>query len=127
MDAKVLAHAKEIDLVPVASEKTYTTTPSFRLRAPENAQLYLTVDKNIEALGGFPLRTNSTRWPGVPAFEREVRLMDDGALLALNGERKLSISSRGVDEIEYRLARVNPGEINHLVSQSDGSFSSPDL
>ena len=66
-----------------------------------------------------------TRSAASRPFEREVRLMYDGSLLALNGERKLSVSSRGVDELEYRLARVNPGEINHLVSQSEGSFASP--
>jgi hypothetical protein len=125
IDAKVLARAREIDLVPIASEETFTSAPSFRLKVPESSQLYLTIDKTIKSLGDFPLRDDFATVANVPTFEREVRLMYDGALLALNGERKLSVSSRGVDEIEYRLARVNPGEINHLVSQSDGSFSSP--
>jgi uncharacterized repeat protein (TIGR01451 family) len=125
IDTKVLAHAKEIDLIPIASEETYTSTPSFHLKAPENAQVYVTIASGIKSLGDFPLRDEYDAVSNVPAYEREVRLMYDGSLLALNGERKLSISSRGVDEIEYRLARVNPGEINHLVSQSEGSFSSP--
>ena len=125
IDGKVRARAREVDLIPIASDQMYTSTPSFRVKAPENAQLYITIDHNIQALGGFTLKDDYQGICSVPAFEREVRLMYDGSLLALNGDRKLSVSSRGVDEIEYRLARINPGEINHLVSQSEGSFSSP--
>jgi uncharacterized repeat protein (TIGR01451 family) len=125
IDAKVLAHAKEIDLLPIASDEAYTAAPSFRLKAPENAQLFITVGKGVKALGDFQLSDDYQSVATVPPYAREVKLMYDGALLALNGDRKLSISSRGVDEIEYRLARINPGEINHLVSQSEGVFASP--
>ena len=125
IDARIRAEAKEIDLVPIPGEETYISTPSFRMKAPEGAQLFIMIDKNVVSLGDFPLHDDYASVANVPRFERELRLMSDGALLALNGERKLSVASRGVDEIEYRLARVNPGEINHLVSQSEGSFSSP--
>jgi uncharacterized repeat protein (TIGR01451 family) len=125
IDAAVLARARETDLLPIASEATFTSSPSFHLKAPENAQIFITVGKGIKSLGDFPLRNEFDAVSAVPPFEREVKLMYDGSLLALNGERKLSVSTRGVDEIEYRLARVNPGEINHLVSQSEGSFQSP--
>ena len=125
IDAEVLAHAHEIDLRPIASDEAYTSNPSFSLKAPENAQLFLTIGKGVQALGGFQLSDDYQALTTVPAYAREVKLMDKGALLALSGDRKLSISSRGVDEIEYRLSRINPGEINHLVSQSEGVFSSP--
>jgi uncharacterized protein YfaS (alpha-2-macroglobulin family) len=122
---KVLAQAAPVKLTPIASEEVYTSAPSFHLKVPEKSQVYIRVDKGIKSLGDFPLGDTYAAVLDVPAFEREVKLMYDGALLALNGERKLSVSSRGVDEVEYRLARVNPGEINHLVSQSEGSFQSP--
>ncbi len=51
--------------------------------------------------------------------------MHDGSLLALSGERKLSIESRGVGQLEFRLDRVTPASINHLVSQTSGDFQSP--
>ncbi len=125
IDANVLARSKEIDLLPIASQEAYTAAPSFRLKAPENAQLFLTIGKGVKAIGDFQLSDDYQGVVAVPPYAREVKLMYDGALLALNGDRKLSVSSRGVDEIEYRLARINPGEINHLVSQSEGAFSSP--
>ena len=61
----------------------------------------------------------------MPPYPRAVQIMHDGSLLALSGERKLSILSRGVEQLEFRLARVTPSSINHLVSQSEGSFQSP--
>ena len=61
----------------------------------------------------------------MPAYPRAVHIQHDGALLALSGERKLSIMSRGVEELEFRLGRVTPDAINHLVSQSEGTFASP--
>ena len=48
-------------------------------------------------------------------------------MLALNGERKLSIKSRGVKTIEYEIARVPADQINHLVSQTRGEFQSPEF
>jgi uncharacterized repeat protein (TIGR01451 family) len=123
--AAVLARATPVPLTAIASEETYTSTASFHLKAPEKAQLFIRIDKGLKSLGDFPLGDAYTAIASVPTFDREVRLMYDGSLLALNGERKLSVSSRGVEQLEYRLARINPGEINHLVSQSQGNFSSP--
>ncbi|MCE0483690.1 MAG: alpha-2-macroglobulin family protein, partial [Methylacidiphilales bacterium] len=60
-----------------------------------------------------------------PPYPRDVHIMHDGSLLALSGERKLSILSRGVGELEFRLGRVTPSSINHLVSQTEGNFQSP--
>src|SRR5206468_2601695 len=45
--------------------------------------------------------------------------------LALSGERKLSIRSRGLSAIEYEIARVATTQINHLVSQTEGRFEHP--
>src|SRR4029077_2349914 len=50
-----------------------------------------------------------------------------GGLLALNGEKKLSIRSRGLAAIEYEVARVATTQINHLVSQTEGKFENPEF
>ena len=61
----------------------------------------------------------------IAEFPREINLLGEGGVLALDGERKLSVKSRGVDSIRYTLARVPAGQINHLVSQTRGDFASP--
>jgi alpha-2-macroglobulin len=121
----ILAKAKPVKIEPIATGQEYDATQSFRLAAPEKSQIYLAVDKGMTALGGFPLGAKYDAVCSVPPYPREIRLMNDGALLALNGERKLTVLSRGVEELEYRVARVTPNEINHLVSQSSGNFQNP--
>ncbi|MGC3992298.1 MAG: MG2 domain-containing protein [Chthoniobacteraceae bacterium] len=47
--------------------------------------------------------------------------------MALSGERKLSVKSRGLSAIAYEIARVGTTQINHLVSQTEGEFQNPDF
>ncbi|MCX6978566.1 MAG: MG2 domain-containing protein, partial [Verrucomicrobia bacterium] len=49
----------------------------------------------------------------------------DGGILAISGERKLSVRSRGIHEIHYQIGRVPANQINHLVSQTSGEFQNP--
>jgi uncharacterized protein YfaS (alpha-2-macroglobulin family) len=63
----------------------------------------------------------------VPTLPREIQIQGKGGILALNGERKLSIKSRAVAEIEYEIARVAANQINHLVTQTNGSFENPEF
>src|SRR5204863_94355 len=58
---------------------------------------------------------------------QEIEIQGDGGLLALGGERKLSIRSRGVAVIKFEIDRVLSTEINHLVSQTEGEFQAPEF
>ncbi|HEY0257075.1 MAG TPA: hypothetical protein VGC39_06510, partial [Candidatus Methylacidiphilales bacterium] len=125
VDADVLAKAKLITLAPEVNEEEFATLHSFHLKVPENAWIYLEIAEGLEATGGFSLGHSFTAISQVPPYPRAVQIMHEGSLLALNGERKLSILSRGVQQLEFRLERVTPSSINHLVSQSEGNFQSP--
>jgi uncharacterized repeat protein (TIGR01451 family) len=125
VDSDILAKSTPITLKPVANEEEYATLHSFKMRVPENAAVYVQVAKGLQAVGGFVLADDFGSLSQVPPYPRDVHIMHDGSLLALSGERKLSISSRGVEQLEFRLARITPSSINHLVSQSDGNFQSP--
>ena len=63
----------------------------------------------------------------VPKFPREVRIEGNGGLLALSGERKISIRSRGLAAIKFEIDRVADRQINHLVSQTEGEFQAPEF
>ncbi len=121
----VLARATPVPLTLVPSEEEYATLHSFKLKVPEHAWVYLEVGKGLVAVGGFNLGDNFASVQQMPPYPRAVQIMHDGAILALSGERKLSILSRGVEQLEFRLERVTPASINHLVSQSEGNFQSP--
>ena len=58
---------------------------------------------------------------------QEIEIQGDGGLLALGGERKLSIRSRGVAVIKFEIDRVLSTQINHLVSQTEGEFQAPEF
>jgi len=122
---EVLAQATPVSITPMPVEDEFATLHSFKLKVPENAWLYVEVDKGLAAMGGFTLAEKFSSVSLMPPYPRQVHIMHDGSLLALSGERKLSIQSRGVEQLEFRLERVTPSSINHLVSQSEGNFQSP--
>ena len=78
-------------------------------------------------MGDFQLGEDYTNVLAVPVPDRELEIQGEGGVLALSGERKLSIKSRGLAEIQYEIARVPADQINHLVSQTNGSFSDPNF
>jgi len=122
---EALNRAKPVTLTLVPSDEEYATLHSFHLNVPEHAWIYVQADKGLAAVGGFTLEDNYDAITQMPSYARAVHIMHEGAILALSGERKISIMSRGVEQLEFRLARITPASINHLVSQSNGSFQSP--
>ncbi len=123
--AEVLKRAKAVRVTLVPSEHEQTKVHTFKFQVEANGSLYLKIDKGVRALGGFPLGEKYDSVIRVPVLPHEIEIQGRGGILALNGERKLSIQSRGVSAIEYELARVATSEINHLVTQSEGRFDHP--
>ncbi|HEX4696617.1 MAG TPA: alpha-2-macroglobulin, partial [Candidatus Udaeobacter sp.] len=117
--------AHPISFTLVESQKPLDRQHAFRVHVETDGELYVRVNKGVRAFGGFPLREDYNAVVDVPALPREVQIEGQGGLLALNGERKLSIRSRGIGAIEYEIARVATTQINHLVSQTEGNFQHP--
>ncbi len=123
----VLAISTPVPLELVADEGAATVTNLFGLRlAPQHAaRLFVRVPKETPAPGGFATKEDFNTIVDVPAFNKEAKILGRGGILALNGERKLSIQSRGISHLRFTLARVPAGQINHLVTQTNGRFESP--
>ena len=121
----VLDAARPVAFAPVESEKPQGRQHVFRIRVESDGELYIRINKGVRAFGGFPLSEDYNAVVDIPALPREVQIEGQGGLLALNGERKLSIRSRGLGAIEYEIARVATTQINHLVSQTEGEFQHP--
>lgn len=117
--AAVLEKAPEVPLKPEPLSGTYSSQIAFRYKAPEGRYVYIT-GKGPESNTGYAMKGN---WKGVlevPAMERELRFMQEGNILNLNGARKLAIVSRGMDSIEWQAWRMRPEFLNLLVN---GSYS----
>jgi uncharacterized protein YfaS (alpha-2-macroglobulin family) len=121
----VLGASRSVTFEAIQSEKQLDRQHAFRVRVESNGELYIRVNKGVQAFGGFPLSADYNAVVAAPVLPREVQIEGQGGLLALNGERKLSIRSRGLSAIQYEIARVATTQINHLVSQTEGKFEHP--
>jgi uncharacterized protein YfaS (alpha-2-macroglobulin family) len=106
----VVDAAHRVAFTPMESEKPLDRQHAFRVRVESEGELYVRLNKGVQAFGGFPLNEDYNAVVAVPALPRE---------------RKLSIRSRGLNAIEYEIARVATTQINHLVSQTEGKFEHP--
>jgi uncharacterized protein YfaS (alpha-2-macroglobulin family) len=124
---EILAQAKTVPFTVLPSEKSQERQHTFRIRVETEGELYVRIRKGIRAPGDYSLADDYNSVLDVPALPREVQIEGEGGLLALSGERKLSVRSRGLSTIEYEIARVATTQINHLVSQTEGRFQSPEF
>ncbi len=102
-----------------------TARHALKFLAEKRGRLFVRVTKGVEALGGFRLGMEFRGFFNTPEFPREVQLLGKGGVLALNGERKLSLQSRGVPFLRVGMARVPAGQVNHLVVMTEGDFANP--
>jgi alpha-2-macroglobulin len=121
----IIEHAQPVSYTALPSEKPQDRAHAVRIRVENDGELFVRIRKGVRAFGDYPLTDDYTAVVRVPALPREVQIEGRGGLLALNGEKKLSIRSRGLSAIEYEVARVATTQINHLVSQTEGKFQHP--
>ncbi|MBI5209409.1 MAG: alpha-2-macroglobulin [Elusimicrobia bacterium] len=119
------ALAKPVALTPIPTDREYATVHSFKYAGTAGRFLHVKVAKGIQSYGGYILAKDLVETAQVPAFEKELKIMSQGAILSLSGEKKVSVISRDVDAIRFEAARVVPNQINHLVTQSQGLFRDP--
>jgi len=123
----VLEQAKPVEFTVVPSEKAQDRQHAFKIRIESEGELYVRVAKGVRASGNYPLAEDYNAVVAIPELPREVQIEGQGGLLALNGDRKLSIRSRALAAIEFEIARVATSQINHLVSQTQGKFEDPEF
>ena len=85
------------------------------------------VDKGLKSSGGYVLGERDQRVIQVPPFPSELRILSRGALLAMSGEKKVAVLVRDLPGVRVEVGRVLPGQLQHLVSQAGGNFSTPDF
>ncbi len=125
VDDALLAQSKPIAIKWNTPEIDYPETHSLQLSVPENRYLLIQVRNGLTSLGGFVMKNDYRTVVKVTPYAKEIRFLHEGAILALSGEHKLSVLARSLSQVEYRIGRVDPKEINHLISQSSGNFQSP--
>ncbi len=124
---EILAQARKLELEQIISPDAppMETVIAFRTAQQPSGRVFIKIPKDTAGPGGFITPEDFREVTVLPEIPKEAGLMGSGGLMALNGERKISVQSRGIDHLRYTVARVQTAQINHLVSQTNGSFSSP--
>lgn len=97
--------------------------------SPEKRQLFIKVAKGLESVDGFRLGEDARFLKEIGANRRELKILHEGALLSLSGDKKLGVTTRGIGTVHVELQRVLPHNMHHLASMSYSSsaFQKPDL
>lgn len=121
----ILALSSPVSKQIIPTEHNYSTLHSFKFASESPRYMYVKIDKGLKGLGDFVLTTNYTAVIPVPEMPKEISFLHKGSLLALSGEKKLSVLVRGVPAVRFDFARVLPSNVNQLVTQTHGDFNNP--
>jgi uncharacterized protein YfaS (alpha-2-macroglobulin family) len=122
----VLARADKLPLAPVPAEREYVESHSFRYHADVGRYLLVQIDKNLRSFGGYLSPTTARFIVRVPDYPPQLKILSQGSLLALSGDKKVVALVRDLPGLRIDIGRVLPDQLQHLVSQSNGDFSNPE-
>lgn len=123
----VLAASTKLPLPSVPAERDHTDTHSFKLRGDVGRIVYVQIEPKFKSFGGYLMRDRVQRFVTLPPYPPELRILSEGALLAMSGEKKLAVLVRDLPGLKIEVGRVQPSQLQHLVSQSQGSYANPDF
>jgi uncharacterized protein YfaS (alpha-2-macroglobulin family) len=124
---EILQLSQQVPLDAIPNEKEFATLHSYRYRADVGRYLYVKANRGIRSFGGYVLGQPFSTVVEVPEFPRQLKILSQGALLSISGEKKVPLYARDVDAVRFEVGRVLPDQLQHLVSQSGGDFRNPDF
>ena len=95
------------------------------LAAPEQRQLLVKVNQGLESVDDFRLAKDARFLIETGKYQRELKILHDGALLSLTGTKQLGVAVRGVSQVHVQLQRVLPHNMHHLARFTRGEFQRP--
>ncbi len=125
VSADILALATPLSLTSIPADRDYASLHNYQFNVENPGYIYLKIDKGTRAFGDFELANDYMAVIKVPEYPKEIGFLHKGALLSLSGEKKLSVTVRGLPAVKFSIARVLPHDINQLVTQTEGSFNNP--
>ena len=124
---EVLKKSTKLVLEAIPHEEAHSKTQSYKYRADVGAKLFVQIKEGVSSFGGYRLAKDFVRVVEVPPYPSDLKIMSQGALLALSGEKKIGLMSRDLPGLKIEIGRVLPSQIQHLVSQSYGSYATPEF
>jgi uncharacterized protein YfaS (alpha-2-macroglobulin family) len=125
VNANILALSSPLSMKALPSDRNFSTLHSYKFKAKGDTYLYIKLEKGLPSFGGFELSTDYVAIIKVPELPKEISFLHKGALLALAGEKQVSMTIRGLSAVKFQVARVLPDNVNQLVTQAEGDFNNP--
>ncbi len=126
-----ISETEDLNLENVSQTQTDAKTQMFKYDSFENKGCLLAlIDNNLTSIEGFKLGKEdsvSATAVNMAFYPLEADMAFDGAILSLQGSRKIGFISRGVKELDVDIARIKESDLNHLVTQTYGNFEKPNF
>jgi uncharacterized protein YfaS (alpha-2-macroglobulin family) len=123
----VLRKARKIKWQAIPNERDAEKRYNFRIDVSENRKLYLRIGRGLESINNFKMARDYDTVITTPRYPFELKITNEGSLLAMSGARKLGLLSRNLKAVKVRVGQVLPNQINHLISQTRGDITNPDF
>ena len=120
----VRQRAEPLPLVVNPTERDSAALQSVAFDAPEGRYVYFRIAAGLRSAGGFSM----AKLDGLgraPNYPKQAAIAQDGALLPLTGERRLTLTARGVATIRVVIQQIHADALNHLASQTGGNIRDP--
>lgn len=115
IDEYKFAESKNID--PTKHEILFDPTPK--------KEYFVSLGEGFTSTEGYILENDIRHVYKAPAYPKEIKLASEGAILTLNGDKKLSVYTRGIEQIEVNIRQVMFGQVQHILTMSDGNLKDP--
>jgi len=120
---EVLALSKKVNLEALPNELKYSETNSWKFEADSDRFLYFKLNGGTKFYGGYVLAESYESIFQIGSFPKELSILSEGSILSFSGDKRLSIMSRGIKDVEFKVGRIRPDDVNHLISQTYGDIS----
>jgi uncharacterized protein YfaS (alpha-2-macroglobulin family) len=124
---EILEHSTPVKLKSLPRDREYAELHSFKYTVPPGRYLYIKLNKGIKSFGGYMLAKEFDTIQRVPDLPQELGIMAQGSILSLRGEKRISVFARDIEAVRFKIGRVVPNDINHLVTQTRGDIKSPEF
>ncbi len=118
----VLSQSKKIDFTMIPTAEKNSSVNSFKIKTTPQKYIYVKIAGNINFYGGYKWDDVYEKILRVKNYPKELGILSEGTILSLSGSKKMSLYSRGVNRVSYRLSRIMPKDINHLIAMSNGDM-----
>ena len=119
--------AQPLALRQIPGAEPLNTHHGFAFRAPVNRQIVVKIDEKIEAAGGYLSKNPVTALLDTGEYPKILKFLGEGALLGLNGEKRVGFLAQGMSGVKVEIARVLPGQLHQIIDQNYNQFAQPSV